>query len=303
VESHFLAYLYRLRHIERWSLMRNTTRENVAEHSYHVALLTHLLCEIGNRVFGKRLNADRAAAMALFHDATEVFTGDIPTPVKHHNPRMLDSFREIEALAAERLAAMVPEPLKEAYAPLLKGKTWQRSASESARVDEKSNVDTAEAGEGNREQTGNRDGAPDGGEAQTGEEASICIETKPGGETQTDKEAPYRVKTPPSDETQTSEEAPIRVEMQPGGEPLNAHTAASAEDPDAELRRYLKAADLLDAYLKCMVELASGNREFAVAHRQIKDSLDRLALPEAQWFLERFAPSFGKTLDELSDEA
>ncbi|OUM93840.1 MAG: 5'-deoxynucleotidase [Thermobacillus sp. ZCTH02-B1] len=212
MESHFLAYLYRLRHIERWSLMRNTTRENVAEHSFHVALLTHILCEIGNRVFGRRLNADRAAAMALFHDATEVFTGDIPTPVKHHNPRMLDSFREIEALAAERLAAMVPEPLREAYAPLLKGKTWQRV------------------------------GAGEGGNAEQ-----------------------------------------------------------AAEDPDAGLRIYLKAADLLDAYLKCTIELASGNREFAVARRQIKASLDQLALPEAEWFLKHFAPSFSKTLDELSE--
>ena len=225
MESHFLAYLYRLRHIERWSLMRNTTRENVAEHSYHVALLAHLLCEIGNRVFGRQLNANRAAAMALFHDATEVFTGDIPTPVKHHNPRMLDSFREIEALAAERLAAMVPEPLKEAYAPLLTGKTWQRNRA-------------GDSGETNEAQSGNR----------------------------------------------------------------NESVPSSAGDSDAELRKYLKAADLLDAYLKCTVELASGNREFAVAFRQIKASLDRLALPEAEWFLERFAPSFSKTLDELSGE-
>lgn len=264
MESHFLAYLYRLRHIKRWSLMRNTTRENVAEHSYHVALLTHLLCEIGNRVFGKRLNADRAAAMALFHDATEVFTGDIPTPVKHHNPRMLAGFREIEALAAERLAAMVPEPLRQAYEPLLKGKTWQRSASESARVDGKSDVEMAETDAGTRVQMGNRDGTSDRGETRNGEEAPHNGETQSSGESR--------------DESR------------------------DVDDADAELRKYLKAADLLDAYLKCTVELVSGNREFAVAHRQIKASLDRLALPEAEWFLERFAPSFGKTLDELSGD-
>src|SRR5690606_16839829 len=127
MESHFVAYMYRLRYIERWSLMRNTMRENVAEHSYHVGLLAHMLCEIGNKLFGKQLNADRAAAMALFHDATEVFTGDLPTPVKHHNPKMLASFREIEAMAAERLLGMVPEPLQEAYAPLLVGKTWKQA--------------------------------------------------------------------------------------------------------------------------------------------------------------------------------
>ena len=229
MESHFLAYMYRLRHIERWSLMRNTTRENVAEHSFHVALLTHLLCEIGNRVFGRRLNADRAAVLALFHDATEVFTGDIPTPVKHHNPRMLESFREIEELAAKRLSAMVPDPLKDAYAPFLRGKKWQQWQGETDQSGEKS----------------------DGGHTGAGEE--------------------------------------------------NRDDLRAAED--AELRTYLKAADLLDAYLKCTVELASGNREFAVARRQIKASLDRLALPEAEWFLERFAPSFSKTLDELSGEA
>lgn len=219
VESHFLAYMYRLRHIKRWSLMRNTTEENVAEHSYHVALLTHVLCEIGNRIFGKKLNADRAAAMALFHDATEVFTGDIPTPVKHHNPKVLDSFREIEVMAAERLAGMVPEPLREAYAPLLTGKTWRQAG-------------------------GNGGHGRDSGDGE----------------------------------------------------------GRGASREQAELAKYLKAADLLDAYLKCTVELSAGNREFAVAGAQIKASIDRLALPEAEWFLAHFAPSFAKTLDELSDD-
>ena len=121
MESHFIAYMYRLRYIERWSLMRSTIRENVAEHSYHVALLAHMLCEIGNHLFGKSLILDRATTMALFHDATEVFTGDIPTPVKHHNPKMLANFREIEAMAAERLLSMVPPELRETYAPLVGG--------------------------------------------------------------------------------------------------------------------------------------------------------------------------------------
>lgn len=219
MKSHFVAYMYRLRYIERWSLMRNTTRESVAEHSYHVGLLAHMLCEIGNRLFGKRLNADRAAAMALFHDATEVFTGDIPTPVKHHNPKMLANFREIEAMAAERLLGMVPEPLQDAYAPLLTGKTWKRAGSETA-----SDTVSAAAADGSS-----------GGNAES-----------------------------------------------------------------RELAVYLKAADLLDAYLKCMTELSSGNREFAVAKSQIESMLTKLALPEVEWFLEHLAPSFGKTLDELS---
>ena len=100
---HFSAYLYRLQYIQRWSLMRSTAPENVAEHSFHVALLTHMLCSIGNVHFGRSLNAERAATIALFHDASEVFTGDIATPVKYNNPRLLTSFREMEKVAADRL--------------------------------------------------------------------------------------------------------------------------------------------------------------------------------------------------------
>lgn len=248
--------------------MRNTTRENVAEHSYHVALLTHLLCEIGNRVFGRRLNADRAAAMALFHDATEVFTGDIPTPVKHHNPRMLDSFREIEALAADRLAAMVPEPLKEAYAPLLKGKAWQRSGAGDTRLGAKVN------------------------DTRTGTDAGDVDDTENSGNASSVGDKPNIVDSAQVDDAGSGD-----------GDARNADGAGRNDGYDAELAKYLKAADLLDAYLKCTVELASGNREFAVAHRQIKASLDQLALPEAEWFLEHFAPSFSKTLDELSGDA
>jgi 5'-deoxynucleotidase len=219
MESHFIAYMYRLRYIERWSLMRNTTRENVAEHSYHVALLAHMLCEIGNRIYGRSLNADRAATLALFHDATEVFTGDIPTPVKHHNPRMLANFRELEGMAAERLLGMVPQPLQAAYEPLVCGPAAPSSKSV-AGAQEAAHVQTA---------------------ARTG----------------------------------------------------------AAADQDRELLRMLKAADLLDAYIKCLCELSSGNREFAVAKGQTEQALAKLEMPEVDWFLTHMAPSFSKTLDEL----
>src|SRR5690606_3906777 len=99
----FFSYMYRLRYIERWSLMRNVVRENVAEHSFHVAMLTHVLCSIGNEIYGRRLPTEQLVTMALFHDATETFTGDIPTPIKHHNPQILANFREIEQMAADRL--------------------------------------------------------------------------------------------------------------------------------------------------------------------------------------------------------
>ncbi|QMV40737.1 5'-deoxynucleotidase [Cohnella cholangitidis] len=120
--NHFLAYLYRLQYIERWSLMRNTTTENVAEHSYHVALIAHALGSIAREIFNRDINPDEAVTYALFHDATEVFTGDIPTPVKHHNPRILANFREIEAMAADRLLATVPAELQNSYRPLLSRK-------------------------------------------------------------------------------------------------------------------------------------------------------------------------------------
>lgn len=190
----FFSYMYRLRYIERWSLMRNVVRENVAEHTFHVAILTHALCTIGNEIYGKKLPTDALVSRALFHDATEMFTGDIPTPVKHHNPKILDSFREIEHLAAERLVGMVPETLQEVYRPLLEGKKQDQSFGE-----------------------------------------------------------------------------------------------------------YIKAADLLDAYLKCASEVSAGNREFAIAKQQIYENVKKLGLPEIDYFLAHLAPSFDKTLDELSN--
>jgi len=195
MEKHFSAYMYRLRYIERWSLMRNVMPENVAEHSYHVALLTHMLCTIGNAEFNQQVDTNQAVTMALFHDATEVFTGDIPTPVKHHNPRILANFREIEDIASERLISMVPASLLPVYEPLLDSKA----------------------------------------------------------------------------------------------------------DHHSDLRKYVKAADLLDAYLKCVTELTAGNREFAEAKRQTEEKLQQLSMPEVDYFLTYLAPSFEKTLDELSE--
>lgn len=193
MDSHFFAYVYRLRYIERWSLMRNTMRENVAEHSYHVCVLTHALCTIANEIFGRDVPTDRVVSLALFHDVTEVITGDIPTPVKHHNKEILHNFREIEEVAADRLTAMIPDELRHVYQPIITGKR-----------------------------------SMDG----------------------------YRI--------------------------------------------YVKAADLLDAYLKCTSELLAGNREFTVAKRQIEQSIRELDMPEVDYFLKHFAPSFEKTLDEMS---
>src|SRR5215471_820528 len=192
--EHFYAYMYRLRLIQRWVLMRSAVPENVAEHSFQVALLTHALCTIGHDVFGKQMDAGLAVVLALFHDAEEVMTGDIPSPVKHHNPGMLRSVREIESLASEELLRMVPEELVEAYRPLITG-----------------------------------------------------------------------------------------------------------AERDPELMRWVKAADALDAYLKCAMEFAAGNREFTVAERQLEAKARGMGMPEVDYFLEHFAPSFRKTLDEITE--
>lgn len=191
---HFLAYMYRLQYIERWNLMRSTTTEHVAAHTFHVAVLAHALGSIAREIFGRDIDPDKVVSYALFHDATEIFTGDIPAPVKHHNPAILASFREIESLAAERLLHTVPAALQNVYRPLLQGK--------------------------------------------------------------------------PS---------------------------------DPELAKLLKAADVLDAYLKCVLEVAAGNREYSTAQKQNENKLHKLAMPEVEWFLTHLAPSFERTLDELTD--
>ncbi|MGH2442383.1 MAG: 5'-deoxynucleotidase [Chloroflexota bacterium] len=190
--NHFFAYLYRLRFIQRWGLMRNTVPENAAEHSYYVALLTHALCLIARDTFHREVDVDRAVLLALYHDVGEVITGDIPSPVKHHS-RVLGNMRELEALAADQLLSMVPDELLPAYRSLIR--------------------------------------------------------------------------------------------------PDPAATPALA---------WVKAADKLAAYLKCSAEVAAGNREFTVAKRQLEGAIRSLEMPEIDYFLKHFAPSFEQTLDEIS---
>ena len=189
--SPFLAYVYRLQYIQRWSLMRNTHPENVAEHSFHVAVLAHALCTIARTVYGRDVPTADVVMAALFHDAAEVLTGDIPTPVKHHNADILRHFREIEHEAAAQLTAMVPAALRPAYAPWLT----------------------------------------------------------------------------------TSPEA---------------------------VQTWVKAADRLDAYLKCSFEVMAGNREFVVAKEQCGAALAAMNMPEVAYFLDTFAGAFEQTLDEIS---
>jgi 5'-deoxynucleotidase len=118
--SHFFAYVSRLRWIKRWGLMRNAIEENVATHSWEVATLAHALALIRNRHFGGTVNADRIAAAALYHDATEVITGDLPTPVKYHSRVMREAFGDIEHKAEAELLALLPADLREDFAPYVR---------------------------------------------------------------------------------------------------------------------------------------------------------------------------------------
>lgn len=118
MNSNFFAMVNRMKLIDRWALMRNTTKENIAEHSHSVAVIAHILALIGNKKFGKSYNAERAALLALYHDTTEVITGDMPTPVKYYNNDIKNVYKDIEHAAGERLLAMLPEEFKEDYFPM-----------------------------------------------------------------------------------------------------------------------------------------------------------------------------------------
>ena len=186
----FFAYIFRMRYIARWALMRNTRTENVEEHSYEVAVLAHALAVIGRDVFHKELDPDGIAAAALFHDAPEIITGDMPTPIKYYNPDIKTAYRQVEAVAQDKLLSMLPPELVPAYVPLVR-------------------------------------------------------------------------------------------------------------ENDEEVRRYVKAADKLSAYIKCVEELKAGNTEFKKAAEQTMAALKGMNMEELDWFMERFLPAFALTLDEL----
>ena len=117
---HFFAYISRMKYIDRWSLMRNSVTENIQEHSHMVAVLAHALAVIRRDVLGVPCNAEACAAAALFHDATEIFTGDLPTPIKYYSGAIRDAYRQVEDVAAEKLLDMLPRELRGAYEPLLR---------------------------------------------------------------------------------------------------------------------------------------------------------------------------------------
>ena len=186
----FFAYIFRMRYIARWALMRNTRTENVEEHSYEVAVLAHALAAIGREIYHKDIDPDRVATAALFHDAPEIITGDMPTPIKYYNPELKTAYKQVEAVAQDKLLSMLPPELAIVYEPLVR-------------------------------------------------------------------------------------------------------------ESDEGVWRYVKAADKLAAYIKCVEEGKAGNTEFRMAAGQTMTALKEMDMEELDWFVERFLPAFELTLDEL----
>lgn len=193
MNSHFFAYLFRLKLIDRWSLMHCLRKENVQEHSMQVAMVGHALATIKNKYFYGNVDASRVALIALFHDASEVITGDLPTPVKYFSSEMRNAYKELEVQATKKLVDLLPQELREEYKGLLH----------------------------------------------------------------------------PSQE-------------------------------DKELNDIIKAADSICAYIKCVEEKSSGNAEFNLAIKTIKEKIDTFKTPEVEYFMKTFIPSFSLSLDEIA---
>ena len=191
----FFAMMTRMRNITRWGLMRNNITENLTEHSYDTAVTAHALAVIGKEKFGKDIDPGQIAAVALFHDASEIITGDLPTPVKYNNPAIQTAYKSIEQAAADSLLQMLPGELRPSYKVLF-----------------------------------------------------------------------------------------------------------DFETDDPELYRYVKAADKISAYIKCVEELRGGNDEFRRAAVQTREAIAKMAMPEADYYMEQFAPAFSLSLDELQEE-
>ena len=189
---HFFAMLSRMKYINRWGLMRNTRSENICEHSLETALVAHALATIGNRHFGKNYDAERAAMLAVLHDASEIITGDMPTPVKYHSEEIRKAYAEVEDRAVEHLVSMLPEEMRGAYLELM----------------------------------------------------------------------------------------------------------TLSGEKDQELQPLVKAADRISAVIKCVEERRSGNRDFTKAEESITRSIADMHLPEADYFMNEFLPSYGLTLED-----
>jgi len=191
----FFALLFRLKYINRWGLMRNFRTENVSEHSLEVAIIAHALAEIGVAYFNKTYNPEKIALKAIYHDVSEIFTGDMPSPIKYYTDDMKKTYKSIEREAEINLLSKLPEELKKSY------------------------------------------------------------------------------------------------------ENIILHDVNINTEPDEY--KIIKAADRLCAYIKCVEEVNSGNREFAKAEEDIYKTLDTSGLDELKYFIDNFLPYFSNTIDEI----
>ncbi len=116
----FFATISRMKYIERWALMRNSRPENLSEHSLEVSMIAHALCVIGNVRYNKNLNAEKAALIGLYHDASEIITGDMPTPVKYYNEELKNAYKQVEAIADVQLLHKLPDDLRPAFEDIFK---------------------------------------------------------------------------------------------------------------------------------------------------------------------------------------
>ena len=112
LSNHFYAMMSRMKNIYRWGLMRNTKSENLSEHSLETAMIAHALAIINNSRFGGNVNPESAAVAAMFHDTTEIITGDMPTPIKYYNSEIKTAYKQIEKAAGETLTEMLPEDFR-----------------------------------------------------------------------------------------------------------------------------------------------------------------------------------------------
>ena len=126
MSENFFAYISRMRYIGRWSLMRNSIPENIQEHSHMVAVLAHALGVIRRDVFGGDCDPNECATAALYHDCSEILTGDLPTPIKYHSSEIMGAYKQVEKLACDKLLKTLPDELQGAFEPMLVGETQER---------------------------------------------------------------------------------------------------------------------------------------------------------------------------------
>lgn len=194
-EKYFYAMLSRMKYINRWGLMQNTRHENLCEHSLDVAFIAHALGIINNEIYGGNINAERLAILGMYHDVTEIITGDLPTPVKYYNPVIRNAYKEVEKVAGKQMLSGLSSEIRDRYESVL---------------------------------------------------------------------------------TETEEEK--------------------------ELWKYVKAADKISAYIKCLEERKTGNMDFADAEQTIYKAITDMHMDEVDYFMKEYIPAYMLTLDESGDE-